>query len=62
VETCSRCDKALQVIASIEEPALIERILAHGRRKGEYSEASLGPDRRSRRSVHKRRARKARES
>ena len=62
VETCVRCGKAVRVVGSIEEPALIERILAHGRRKGEYSEASLGPHRRSRRSVHKRRARMARES
>ena len=38
-----RCGKAVRVIASIEEPTLIERILVHGRRKGENSEASLGP-------------------
>ena len=31
VETCVRCGKAVRVIASIEEPALIERILEHGK-------------------------------
>ena len=34
---------SLHVIASIEESALIERILEHVRGKGENSEASLGP-------------------
>jgi hypothetical protein len=43
VETCVRCGKAVRVIASIEEPALIERILAHVRAKGESSAALLGP-------------------
>jgi hypothetical protein len=42
VETCVRCGKAVRVIASIEEPALIERILAHVRAK-EESRASFGP-------------------
>ena len=43
VETCVRCGAAARVIASIEEPALIERILAHVRGKGDTSHASLGP-------------------
>ena len=43
VETCVRCGKAVRVIASIEEPALIERILAHVRAKAESSAALLGP-------------------
>jgi len=43
VESCVRCGSAVRVIASIEEPVLIERILAHLRGKGENSEASLGP-------------------
>ena len=43
VESCVRCAKAVRVIASIEEPALIERILAHAREKGRRSTASLGP-------------------
>ena len=30
-----RCGNAVKVIANIEEPALIERILAHARRKRE---------------------------
>jgi hypothetical protein len=29
IETCRRCDGQLRVIASIEEPAVIERILGH---------------------------------
>jgi hypothetical protein len=29
IETCRRCGGKLRVIASIEDPALIERILAH---------------------------------
>ena len=29
IETCRRCGGALRVIASIEEPAVIERILEH---------------------------------
>ena len=36
VEQCARCGERLEVIASIEEPQLIERILAHRReREGE---------------------------
>ena len=31
VEQCARCGERLEVIASIEEPQLIERILAHRR-------------------------------
>ena len=43
VETCVRCGKAVRVVASIEEPALIERILAQVRGKAESDTASLGP-------------------
>jgi len=43
VETCVRCAKSVRVIASIEEPGLIERILAHVRGKAEASTGSLGP-------------------
>jgi ribosomal protein S27E len=43
VESCVRCAKAVRVIASIEEPALIERILAHVRGKAEARTGSLGP-------------------
>ncbi len=45
IEQCARCGGRLQVIASIEEPALIERILAHRRERGAQGApvASLGP-------------------
>ena len=43
VESCVRCAKAVKVIACIEEPALIERILAHVRGKAEARTGSLGP-------------------
>jgi hypothetical protein len=35
IERCRRCGGRLTVIASIEEPALIERILAHVRQRDE---------------------------
>jgi hypothetical protein len=43
VESCVRCAGAVRVIASIEEPALIERILAHVREKGAKVEPARGP-------------------
>ena len=44
IEQCARCGGRLEVIASIEEPELIERILAHRRERGEDTAptASLG--------------------
>ena len=44
IEQCARCGGRLKVIASIEEPELIERILAHRRERGEEdaTTASLG--------------------
>jgi hypothetical protein len=44
IETCRRCGGKLEVIASIEDAALIERILAHRRERGEepMPTASLG--------------------
>jgi hypothetical protein len=44
IEQCVRCGGRLAVLASIEEPALIERILAHRRerREEEAPTASLG--------------------
>ncbi|MEO8463937.1 MAG: hypothetical protein ABI640_01240 [Gammaproteobacteria bacterium] len=33
IERCRRCGGQLEVIASIEDPALIERILAHARQR-----------------------------
>jgi hypothetical protein len=35
IEVCRRCGGRLQVIASIEDPAVIERILEHLGRAGE---------------------------
>jgi len=45
IEQCARCGGRLEVIASIEEPELIERILAHRRERGEEEAlmVSLGP-------------------
>ena len=44
IEQCVRCSGRLRVTASIEEPELIERILAHRRQRGEEATptASLG--------------------
>jgi hypothetical protein len=44
IEQCVRCAGRLRVIASIEEPELIERILAHRREHAEEAPpiASLG--------------------
>jgi hypothetical protein len=35
IERCARCGGRLKVIASIEEPELVARILAHRRERGE---------------------------
>ncbi len=45
IECCARCGGRLRVLASIEEPALIARILAHRRERGAEDSpvASLGP-------------------
>jgi hypothetical protein len=45
IERCARCGGRLRVIASIEEPALIVRILAHRRERGaeDAPVVSLGP-------------------
>jgi Putative transposase len=44
IEQCARCGGRLKVIASIEEPEVVERILAHRRERGEEvaPTASLG--------------------
>jgi hypothetical protein len=62
VETCVRCGKAVRVIASIEEPALIERILEHVRGKAGSDTTSLGPPSTGPPSERLSRARTARES
>ena len=43
IEQCVRCGGRLEVIASIAEPALIERILAHRRERGEDRRAFYTP-------------------
>ena len=43
VESCVRCGSAVRVIASIEEPVLIERILEHVRGKAGSDTAARGP-------------------
>jgi hypothetical protein len=62
VETCVRCGKAVRVIASIEEPALIERILEHVRGKAGSDTTSLGPPSTGPPGERLSRARTARES
>lgn len=42
IEQCARCGGRLEVIASIEEPALIEQILRHRQERGD-EEASAAP-------------------
>ena len=37
IEQCMRCGGRLKVLASLEEPELIERILAHRREPGEQA-------------------------
>ena len=41
IETCVRFGGMPSIIASIEQPALIERILAHLKRQGEYEQPRL---------------------
>ena len=41
IERCQRCGRRLAVIASIEEPALIERILAHLTQRAEEERKGL---------------------
>jgi hypothetical protein len=41
IETCRRCGGKLKVIASIEDPALIERILAHLEQRAESEQPHL---------------------
>jgi hypothetical protein len=43
IEACARCGGRLQVIASIEDPAVIARILAHLDRTSRTSEPELAP-------------------
>jgi hypothetical protein len=43
IEACARCGGGLKVIASIEDPAVIARILAHLDRTSRTSEPELAP-------------------
>ena len=47
IETCSECGGAVKVIACIEDPAVIKRILDHLRHKAETSESSVLPESRA---------------
>ena len=43
IEACARCGGKLKVIASIEEPAVIAKILAHLERRGPHQHQSEWP-------------------
>jgi hypothetical protein len=45
IERCARCGGRLKVLASIEDPEVIARILAHRRERGDEDPpvGSLGP-------------------
>jgi len=43
IDRCARCQGQLRVIASIEEPEVIARILAHRDRDGGAAEPELAP-------------------
>jgi hypothetical protein len=43
IETCSECGGAVKVIACIEDPEVIEKILTHLDAKGAAPEASRPP-------------------
>jgi hypothetical protein len=43
LQVCARCTGVLKVMASIEEPAVIARILAHLDRTTGATEPELGP-------------------
>ena len=47
IETCSQCGGPVKVIASIEDPEVIQKILAHFQQKGETQDAIQLPDARA---------------
>ena len=47
IETCTVCGGSMKVIACIEEPLVIEKILTHLRAKGLYLEATGLPQSRA---------------
>jgi hypothetical protein len=44
IETCERCKGQVKIIACIEDPAVIERILAHLNGKAPSAELALVPE------------------
>jgi hypothetical protein len=44
IETCRECGGAMQVIACIEDPVVIQKILNHLKKKGEYQDAFRLPE------------------
>ena len=44
IETCSECGGDVRIIASIEDSAVIQKILAHLDKKGTFARNSLLPD------------------
>jgi hypothetical protein len=44
IETCSECGGDVRVIASIEDPVVIQKILAHLDKKGVFTVNRLLPD------------------
>ncbi len=44
IETCSECGSDVRIIASIEDPAVIHKILVHLDEKGAFSGNRLLPD------------------
>lgn len=47
IETCSACGGAMTVIACIEAPVVINKILAHLKKKDEASESNALPESRA---------------
>ncbi len=47
VETCSECGGAVRVIACIEDPVVIKKILGHLKQKGEVREPNSLPESRA---------------
>jgi hypothetical protein len=47
IETCSTCDGAMKVIASIEDPVVINKILGHLKDKGEFQDLIQLPESRT---------------
>jgi hypothetical protein len=44
IETCERCARQVKIIACIEDPVVIERILAHLKNKAPSTETAVLPE------------------